>query len=682
MRAIGRALLLLPVLWLAAASASERLDIGLGRVSGDGWRADHVRLGLSLIDGGGSVYIGRLTLPQPVGVVRDIEAACGRMVVDEPIIRCDDGRFRLRHRNIGDTPFRGSIAFDRRSGRASFSLVDIPIARGRMQANGFWQSGRWQAQGRGADLSLTALRTIAAEYVSLAEAEATGTANVEFRLTSDAQTTTGRLRLAVGNATVATSDGSFATEALSFALTAALRRHGDELAFVTQLDSEKGQLYAEPVFIDAAAYPFRIDANGRWNAAGGELRLTDLRLHQPTVLEAEATLRWQRDKGLQDLQLLVREAALPGAYQLYVQPFLIGTVADSLATSGRISGTASLAGGKPQAVRLLLKNVDLVDRNKRFRLQQLGGVARWQAQLDPATPPSELHWRAGAVGAVDVGPARAQLRMYGDNAELLDKLDLPVLDGALNINTLRASRLGKPDMAIAFDAELTPIELRPLSLALGLPEFGGTIAGRLPSLRYQDGRLTLGGQLQVEAFNGRIRVDGLQLDQPLGRVPRLSANVTIDNLDLKALTETFSFGRIEGGLSGRIDQLRLVNWQPASFDAHFYTPPGDSSRHRISQRAIQNLSSIGGGGAGAVLSRGFLRFFEDFAYDRIGLSCRLQEDVCEMGGLAPAGNGGYYIVRGKWLPRVDVIGYQRQVSWPTLVEQLKSVTQSEGPIVQ
>jgi hypothetical protein len=94
---------------------------------------------------------------------------------------------------------------------------------------------------------------------------------------------------------------------------------------------------------------------------------------------------------------------------------------------------------------------------------------------------------------------------------------------------------------------------------------------------------------------------------------------------------------------------------------------------------------VGGGGAAAVLSTGFLRFFEVFAYDRIGLRCRLRDNVCAMSGVGPAKSGpqgtGYYIVKGRGVPRIDVVGYRETVSWPRLVQQLAAITRSSAPIV-
>jgi hypothetical protein len=97
---------------------------------------------------------------------------------------------------------------------------------------------------------------------------------------------------------------------------------------------------------------------------------------------------------------------------------------------------------------------------------------------------------------------------------------------------------------------------------------------------------------------------------------------------------------------------------------------------------VDNISSIGGGGLSGALSRSFMRFFKDFPYDRLGLSCRLENGTCEMDGVAPAANG-YYIVKGRLLPpRLDVIGYADRVDWESLVSQLIAVTQRQGAVAK
>ena len=129
----------------------------------------------------------------------------------------------------------------------------------------------------------------------------------------------------------------------------------------------------------------------------------------------------------------------------------------------------------------------------------------------------------------------------------------------------------------------------------------------------------------------------------------------------------------------------MQNWRPVAMEMYFYTPADDKSQHRISQRAVENLASVGGGGAGAALSSGFLKFFDVFAYDRIGLRCVLKDGVCTMSGVGPAKPGplgkGYYLVKGSGIPRIDVVGFRDQVSWPRLVRQLTAITQSGSPTV-
>ena len=147
------------------------------------------------------------------------------------------------------------------------------------------------------------------------------------------------------------------------------------------------------------------------------------------------------------------------------------------------------------------------------------------------------------------------------------------------------------------------------------------------------------------------------------------------------MTETFDFGKITGKLEGKVQNLRLANWQPVAFDAYIRTPINDKTRHRISQQAINSLSVLGGGTSG-LLSRSALRFFDDFSYQRLGLSCRLINEVCEMTGAEEA-ERGYYIVKGGGLPpRINVRGFTRRVDWPVLVERLKAVRSSAGAVIE
>jgi hypothetical protein len=115
------------------------------------------------------------------------------------------------------------------------------------------------------------------------------------------------------------------------------------------------------------------------------------------------------------------------------------------------------------------------------------------------------------------------------------------------------------------------------------------------------------------------------------------------------------------------------------FDAWFGTPEKDKSRHRISQTAVDNLTQVGNGGAN-ILSKSFLKFFDSFGYNKLGLGCTLKNNICKMRGVDDAGKG-FYIVKGSGVPRIDIVGYTNEVSWPVLTARLKRVVGGKDVIV-
>ena len=98
---------------------------------------------------------------------------------------------------------------------------------------------------------------------------------------------------------------------------------------------------------------------------------------------------------------------------------------------------------------------------------------------------------------------------------------------------------------------------------------------------------------------------------------------------------------------------------------------------------MQNISSVGDASFASSLQSQLIGLFDDFGYRRIGISCRLANEVCEMGGLGSAGERGFTIVEGAGLPRLTVVGFNRRVDWPTLVERLAAVSKGDvKPVVE
>src|SRR5690606_25000177 len=98
------------------------------------------------------------------------------------------------------------------------------------------------------------------------------------------------------------------------------------------------------------------------------------------------------------------------------------------------------------------------------------------------------------------------------------------------------------------------------------PLMEGKVAAAIPLVTYSGGTLTSSGDMRLDLFDGRITVSNLTMQTPLGSLPRLGADLTMRQLDLGALTHTFSFGAIEGRLDGDVRALELLNWKPVHFD--------------------------------------------------------------------------------------------------------------------
>jgi hypothetical protein len=73
--------------------------------------------------------------------------------------------------------------------------------------------------------------------------------------------------------------------------------------------------------------------------------------------------------------------------------------------------------------------------------------------------------------------------------------------------------------------------------------------------------------------------------------------------------------------------------------------------------------------------------FKEFGYSRLGISCRLQQGVCAMGGIDPA-ERGYYLVRGGGIPRIDIIGFNQNIDWEILVSKLKDISRGPEPVIK
>jgi hypothetical protein len=469
--------------------------------------------------------------------------------------------------------------------------------------------------------------------------------------------------------------GLHAAEKLRGTVRLAAKRSGTEWRWQGDAAWQSGELFWQPLYLRGGPV---LSASGRLDGKlfTVEQALADL----PDVGHLQFSASWDVHKGVL-LQGLLRgeRLALAGLFNDYAKPFLgKGALAES-ALSGHADVDGLYREGELKSLRLGLHEAGVTDAEKRFALSGVNSEINWQAD---AAGSAQIAFAGGALLGVPLGAGLWTVNMNGLDFSV-QQAAVPVLDGRLDLRDFRLYHVADPDTwRWQFAASVAPISMEKLSRAAGWPVMLGTLAGRIPSVSYDGNQINVDGALSFNLFDGTVEATQLTLANAFGRSPLLSGNLMMRNLDLDLLTRTFSFGNMQGRLDVDVKNLQLQDWQPVRFDGRIYSSAGNYPR-KISQRAVQNISALGGAGAAAAIQRSFLRFFENFGYERIGLSCVLRNSVCAMGGIEEARHGSYAIIKGGGIPAITVMGYNRTVSWGELITRLKRVTQDNvTPIIQ
>ena len=475
--------------------------------------------------------------------------------------------------------------------------------------------------------------------------------------------------LALANFGFADDSGQHAGEKINAAWSLQAQQHSAQWRWQSRLDWKSGDVFWQPLFVGGSGHS--------WTAAGTldaqHLAIEQGRVALAGIADVDMTAAFNRTSGtLTTASLKSTNVDIAGLYAKLLKPALQGTVLSDLRCDGRADFALAIKDGAIVAIDAALKRVSVEDNARRFALFGLDGNLPWHREESKA---AKLHIGGGEMLQVPFGAFDLPFDTRGLRVRIRD-VEVPVLDGRVSIADFASSGEGD-SWRWRFTGAIKPISVEQLTTALGLPAMHGTLSATIPTVRYHQSTLNVDGTLLFKLFDGTISVQDLALENPFSKVPRLTADVAMRNLDLDLLTRTFSFGKITGRIDAEMKSLELVNWGPVRFDARVASSAGEYPR-RISQAAVQNISALGGVGAAAAIQRSFLRFFETFGYSALGWSCRLELDVCHMGGIENTPQG-YVIVKGGGLPAITVMGYNRNVGWRELLARLKRVT--EGNVI-
>lgn len=475
----------------------------------------------------------------------------------------------------------------------------------------------------------------------------------------------GEARLRVADLAFSDASGMHAGENLAVEADFDVNRQADAWRWRAEARWNGGEVFWQPLYLRAGTQVVRAAGT----SGGGHTRVDRGEIAWPALGTATFSGAWDHgSRTLVDAAAESGRIAVPALYEQIVKHFLQGTAFGNLRTDGAVAASVQVRNGALHAADVRFEQVSGEDLGRRFALFGVTGRLPWH-RVDATE--ADLGVSGGEVLRLPFGAARLPLRMQGLRFAL-GTVEVPLLDGKLTVSDFRTVS-GTSGWRWRLKAALTPVSMAQFTQSLGLPTMHGTLSAEIPEVRYGRSTLAVDGALLFRVFDGTVTARNVNLIEPFGRAPRFAADVDMRNLDLELLTRTYSFGTITGRVDASVAGLELVNWQPVKFDARIASSAGEYPR-RISQAAVENITALGGGGASAAIQRSFLRFFEQFGYEKLGLRCVLDNNVCEMSGIEDAPQG-YLIVKGGGIPAISVIGYNRRVDWQELVARLKRIMQ-------
>ncbi|MCU7933014.1 MAG: hypothetical protein KZQ90_19650 [Candidatus Thiodiazotropha sp. (ex Codakia rugifera)] len=604
------------------------------------------------------------------GRVSGITFNCPAIQRRKQVYVCTGGRLQIADTPYGPQDLVASGQFID-SEHLKLQVDNLKLAGGSVAFELELTDGRWKLALNGKRLKLDALRKQFDVHSLPEDWSLSGVATLQAKLSGYTDEPDAlKLALQIRNLTYADEQGLQVAEDGYLEVDLDVRRKHTDWLGDSKLTLYKGAFYSDPLFLEIANKPVEMSLQGRWKPASEQLHIYKSQLIVPQVVTAQgqAILDVTKKRVIEaDIQLQIDE--LEGLYTTVLQPFLIGTMMDDLKTTGVVKSELEIKDGQLQGFSSTMEHVSIDDNRNLFALYGLSGQLVWlrNGQADA----SRVQIESGRLYKIEYGSVRIHARAQSGEILFLAPVDVPLLDGIIHVEQFNAKGLLDHSPEWTTRAQLTDISLQSLADSFGWPTMKGYLNGSIPTVHYRNHALNLDGELKFDVFGGAISVGQLVIKDPLGRVPELFADLHLSDLELAQITQTFSFGHIEGGLEGQVEGLHLANWEPIAFRARFNTPDNDKTPHRISQRAVDNLTSLGNG-VGSGLSSTFLGIFKEFRYKRIELQANLQGSIAELDGMAHS-DGGYYLVKGSGLPRIDVIARNRQVAWKTLLERLKNI---------
>ena len=470
---------------------------------------------------------------------------------------------------------------------------------------------------------------------------------------------------------------------------------GPRARLKVDLATSRGEALWGTMYVDLSRHFLDIHAGGRRRAPGVyEELILDGGLAGLGRLAIEGNARREAGSWRHQGRLALSDVQLGPCFRIFLQDPLVSSHA-GLAKL-RMGGTARMDlafSGSGRAVdlegRLRVRSGDLHREGEPPVFSGLDidlPVAYSVGVPDPGGPvPSrprgwgrlrlkELRLAGQRLGPLEIPVVLAPNRLYVGGS-----ITAPLFGGSLLLQRIRVDEPFSPRFRIHLAARLDGLDLA--RIAGEDSRLEGRVGGLLDPVLFGRDRLTASGELAGELFGGRMEIRRVSVERPFGPGREFASDVYVSLLDLERLSAAFGAGRITGRLSGSLEGFRMAYGQPVAFHLKAESIPVNGVNQSVSLRAVDSISLVSTGsslsGPGSSI---MTRFFRDFPYAKIGVECRLENDVFTVRGLIHE-DGVEYLVKRRLFAGINVINRNpdNRIGFSDMLERARRATGERSP---
>jgi len=671
------------LLFFDQGHALESINIDIENIKAKDWQLNEISLSLFDLQQTSQQFsssIKEIILPPPLSNLKLLDIHCNNFTWQQNLIICQKGKAKLNFKKVHSKIF--DFSFSITDQKSIFSIENFKVNNGKLSLIAEEKKGYWNVSVKAKNLSLKTIYAFLPKKQQVFDEISQGNINANIKVKGDQNGVFDFwIKSKFKDLTLQANQGQMATEGvnLEWELQAKLQKGEWKWKNVARIN--QGELYVEPVYLEIKDKALSLKTNGK-TVKNNQLLLHHFNITHSDVLSinADGLVNYQPTFRIKQAGLKSEIINLEQFANLYISPFIEETAIEGFKLFGSVNIESHIVKSKITDASMDIKSLEVLDEKKRFEIQNAQGIINWSN--DPLfETSSEFNWDQLKIRAIPIDASHLKFLLKNKQLTLLEKSILPLLGGSVHINKFNWQYTIGDEPHIYFQGSVNQISLEKLSDALDWTPLSGNLSGYIPGVNYKNKTLTLKGELQAQLFDGTIKVNNLSSSGLFSDFSKFSMDMLIENLDLYEITQKFKMGGMEGRVSGFVNQLYLENWEPVTFYAWIGSPEKDKSRHRISQKAVENIASIGGGGAADIISKGFLRFFDTFQYDRLGFGCYLHQGVCQLMGVEAA-DQGYYLVKGGGLPRIDIKGYNTQMDWHILMQRLSRISSTDNLVIE